>query len=354
MNNNAKTVSTISEVGILAALGFVFDELQGVLFKGIFPNGGSIGFAMIAVVIVAFRKGFLPALLTGLLMGLFDIATSAYILHPAQILLDYILPYGLVAFAALFRPLFIKSQSKKTKIAFLLVGTILGGLLKFLSHYLSGAIFFSDPNTFSWGLNSLNPYIYSLLYNGAFMLPCILLTSALAIILFIKAPKVLEIKEDRNRTINQNEDKRKTIPFIFSICIIAIGLILFICFLIRYINSFSDYRDYYSGLSVYGYDFDGDSMLIFISGLFILFVGIDSLIKCIKKNFKYEPSLLIISAIIAISIIYSSARLIRAYNKQINPTNYWIWLIVCIVLLTIVIIVLIFINRKNKTEKSNI
>ena len=101
MKNASKTVITLCEIGIFAALGFVFDELQGILFKGVFPNGGSIGFAMIAVLIIAYRRGFLPALLTGLIMGIFDIATSAYIINPVQLFLDYIFPYALVGFAGL-------------------------------------------------------------------------------------------------------------------------------------------------------------------------------------------------------------------------------------------------------------
>ena len=96
MKNKSNTVRTITEVGMFAALGFVFDELQGILSKGIFVNGGSIGFAMIAVLIVAYRRGFIPAFLTGLLMGLLDIATSAYILNPMQLVLDYILLYAVI------------------------------------------------------------------------------------------------------------------------------------------------------------------------------------------------------------------------------------------------------------------
>ena len=69
MTNNRNTIRIISEIGMLAALGFVFDELQGILSKGIFINGGSIGFAMIAVLFMAYRRGLVPALLTGLVMG---------------------------------------------------------------------------------------------------------------------------------------------------------------------------------------------------------------------------------------------------------------------------------------------
>ena len=74
MKNTTNAVRTICEVGMFAALGFVFDELQGIIFDSVFPNGGSIGFAMIAVLIIAYRRGFFPALVTGFIMGLLDIA----------------------------------------------------------------------------------------------------------------------------------------------------------------------------------------------------------------------------------------------------------------------------------------
>ena len=56
MKNTTNLVRTLCEIGIFAALGFVFDELQGIFFGSIFPNGGSIGFAMIAVLIVVARE----------------------------------------------------------------------------------------------------------------------------------------------------------------------------------------------------------------------------------------------------------------------------------------------------------
>ena len=93
MKNTSNKIKTISEIGMFAALGFVFDALQGIFTKGIFVNGGSIGFAMIAVLIVGLRRGFLPALLTGLIMGLLDVADGAYVLNFWQLCLDYIFPY---------------------------------------------------------------------------------------------------------------------------------------------------------------------------------------------------------------------------------------------------------------------
>jgi hypothetical protein len=111
MKNTSKLVTTLCEIGIFAAVGFVLDELQGIIFKGVFPNGGSIGFAMIAVLIIAYRRGFIPALVTGLIMGLLDIASNAYIVNVFQLFLDYIFPYALVALAALTKPLYDRATS---------------------------------------------------------------------------------------------------------------------------------------------------------------------------------------------------------------------------------------------------
>ena len=45
-----------------------------------------------------------------------------------------------------------------------------------------------------------------------------------------------------------------------------------IIFLIKYINSFEAYQDG----SAYGYDFDPDSMVIFVLGFFLFILGIHS------------------------------------------------------------------------------
>ena len=66
MNKSSVMIRTIVEVALFAALGFVFDELQGAVAKAIFPTGGSIGFAIIAVVIISFRRGPIAGFATGL------------------------------------------------------------------------------------------------------------------------------------------------------------------------------------------------------------------------------------------------------------------------------------------------
>ena len=155
---NHDIVMTMVEVGVMAALGFVLDELSGIMFKGVFVNGGSIGIAMVCVLVMAFRRGFVPALATGVVMGLLDLATGPYIIPGdawrafVQVFLDYVAAYPMVAFAAIFRKAFLNAEEKQKKVLFLCLGSILGGLLKLFAHFLSGILFWADPSGFALSL----------------------------------------------------------------------------------------------------------------------------------------------------------------------------------------------------------
>ena len=322
-NNTPKLVITLCEIGIFAALGFVLDELQGILFKGVFPNGGSIGFAMIAVLIVGYRRGLWPALLTGLIMGLFDIATSAYIVHPAQLFLDYILPYALVGFAGIFKYFFDRYDNKKSRILWLIAGTVIGGLLKFLSHYLAGVFFWADPTNFAWGLSDTNAYLYCFIYNIAFIGPSIILGGALLVVLFLRAPQMFVPKY----AVADERLKDVINPFkiVLTISTIAFGLFVFVFYLIKYIKSYT--IDYYEG-GAFEYNFDPDSMVIFALGLFLAIMGAFNLYQYFKDKFSYAVYSGSLSAILLVSMIYDIARLIKMYVKGKDPTLYWIWFVI--------------------------
>ena len=322
MKNTTNTIRALCEVGIFAALGFVFDELQGVLFGGVFPNGGSIGFAMIAVLIIAYRRGLWPALLTGLLMGLFDIATKAYVIHPLQVLLDYIFPYFLVGFAGLLKPLFDKSNSKQEKVLWLIAGTVIGGLLKFTSHYFAGVVYWADPTYFAWNLNEMNPYLYCFIYNIAFIGPSIILTGALLVAVYLTAPRVLTNKpfvEEKTQTTTSY------VPAIISSIIIVGGAFLFIYFFIKWINSF-----YYKSSSQ-KYYFNQDSMVIYVLGIAFIILGIICLVSNFKNKFNYLVMSSSLLAITGVSLIYGLAKLIDSYIEKYNSATQWIWAIVAFV-----------------------
>ena len=324
MNTRSNYVRTICEIGIFAAIGFVLDELQGIISKGLFINGGSIGFAMLAVIVIGYRRGWLPAILTGLIMGGLDIATSAYILHPAQLLLDYILPYALVGIGCLFKYLFDGTDKKPFKILWLLIGITVGGLCKFLSHYLAGVIFWANPENFAWGLTSMSPYLYCFIYNIAFIGPSIVLTGALAVAMFSAAPKIFVVEQQKKE---RDTNKVLTYGYVSTSILATGGLFCFIWFLIKYIKSFEHYAEQdEAGITIAtGYDFDPDSMIIFVLGAFLVVLAIFSYIKLYKRRYSPLFATNVALTIVSISLIYAIARLIRMYVKHKNPTTYWIW-----------------------------
>ena len=341
MKDRANLVRTICEVGIFAALGFVFDELQGLFFGSVFPNGGSIGFAMIAVLIVAYRRGFLPGLLTGLLMGLFDIATKAYVIHPMQVLFDYILPYAVVGFAGLLKPLFDKSNTKAHKILWLISGAVIGGLLKFASHYLAGVFFWADPEYFAWNLNSMNPYLYCFIYNIAFIGPSIVITAGLLVVVYLTAPKVLTNKPFVEEKEMENSSY---LPVVVSSALIAAGGFLFIYFLIDWIKSF-----YYKSSSQ-KYSFSQDSMVIYVLGIFFIVLGVICLVSYFKNKFNYmvlSSSLLVITVI---SLLYAAGKAGYALQEKADASKYWLWLAIAGIgfVLAEVYFVLMLLKRKRE------
>lgn len=346
MKNTTNTVRTLCEIGIFAALGFIIDELQGLFFGSVFPNGGSIGFAMIAVLIIAYRRGLFPALLTGLVMGLFDIATKAYVIHPMQVLLDYILPYVLVGFAGLFKPLFDKSNNKGEKILWLLVGTTVGGLLKFVSHYLAGVVFWADPEWFAWGLNSMSPYLYCFIYNIAFVGPSIILTGALLVTIFLTAPRILTNKPLVENKIQEKDNSK--LPIVITSILLTVGTFLFVFFFVKWLKSF-----YYKSESQ-KYYFDQDSMVIYVMGIYFMVLGGICLSSYLKKRFNY---LLLSSALLVVtlfSFLYSINKIVSTVLDKGDPKTYWIWFAVAIIgfIGTVIFFVLTFIrNRREKKAK---
>ena len=349
MNKTSSTIRTMCEIGLFAAIGFALDELQGILLKGVFINGGSIGFAMIAVLIISYRRGWLPGILTGLIMGSLDIATSAYILHPAQLALDYILPYALVGVAGFFKPLFDNAETKKGKIGFLIIGTIVGGLAKLASHYLAGVIFWGDPDYFAWNLNNMNVYLYCFIYNFAFMGPSIVLTGAILVTVYSNAPRVLDVQHFKDP--EEKKSKNDVYPMTSSVLFIFIGAFLFTFFFIRYLKSFEGYDDG----DAYGYDFDQNCMVIYILGLALLLLGLNGLIQTRLNKYSYIRSTTALVFITSTSFIFGLARLIRAYVKEKDPTIYWIWFGVGLFVLAVSVYLLVYfiLTKKMKLKTTN-
>lgn len=180
-----KRLLMMVEIAIFAAVGLVLDQIS---FK-MWAQGGSISFVMVPIILMAIRWGLTAGLATGLLIGIMQMMFGAYIVHWLQAILDYGLAFTVVGLAAIIRkPLLQATQSlNKTKMAlYIIIGTLLGGSLRLVCHLLAGVVFFKEF------AGDDNVWMYSIIYNGSYMLPATIITAIIAILLFTSAPRLLQ------------------------------------------------------------------------------------------------------------------------------------------------------------------
>lgn len=142
------------------------------------PQGGSVCIGMLPIFLYCARRGwresFLASFAFGLLQLIFD---GAYAWGPTSMLLDYVLAYGVLGVACLFR------RAKGG----VYLGMTFACLCRFLIHFISGVTIYRiyEP-TELFNTTFANPYLYSLIYNGSYVLIDWLL--CLAITALLSAP----------------------------------------------------------------------------------------------------------------------------------------------------------------------
>ncbi|PTX61230.1 thiamine transporter [Melghirimyces profundicolus] len=175
---------TMLEVAVMAGAGGLFSVL---LALKLWPQGGSVSLAMVPVVLVAFRRGWVAGLLCGLLVGLINLIMNPFIVHPVQVVLDYPLAYSVLGLAGCFRlNRDIPATSLTGRVA---LGVTVAGLARLLSHFISGVIWFG-----AFAPEGFSPALYSLLYNASYIVPEILISIAVTLLLALKAPELVRRK----------------------------------------------------------------------------------------------------------------------------------------------------------------
>ena len=148
------------------------------------PLGGSVTlFSMLPIALISIEYGvgwglsgaFIYALIQ---MGLDIAAVLSWGLSPLAVVgciaFDYILAFTAIGLSGMFR---------KKGIVGICSGVLIAIFARFVCHLISGTVIFDIWMPEGWA----NPFIYSVCYNGAFMLPELVMTMAGAILLF-KAP----------------------------------------------------------------------------------------------------------------------------------------------------------------------
>ncbi len=205
MKKEKFSTRVLAEIAIFAALGFALDAIQGGLWRGVFINGGSIGFAMIPVLVIAYRRGLGAGILCGLILSLVQMFGGIYVINASsfdseflktfgpfiQILLDYVLAYTVVGLAGAFAK---KHAQNNNANLWIILGCILGGGLKYASHTIAGIMFWPGE---LWGVSGA---AYSFLYNGLYCIPNIIIAVIIMVVLNTYYPQFLNVsnKEANN------------------------------------------------------------------------------------------------------------------------------------------------------------
>ncbi len=169
------------------------------------PWGGSITLlSMLPIVIYSIRWGVGPGfivsftyslvqLLQGIIGGLFGWGLTPGMLV-ACIFLDYILAFSVLGIAGIFR---------KKKTAGALIGIVIAVVLRFIVHLSSGVIIWHSIGELWEGFYTENEFLYSFLYNGAYMLPELIITVIGAFVL-LSVPSTKKLLLNTEASLNNS------------------------------------------------------------------------------------------------------------------------------------------------------
>ena len=136
LNKKKMDTRSIAYAGISLALSFA---LSFVKFK-VNANGGSITIgSMVPIMLYAYFFGPIKGLTVGLIHGLLQFIESPYVISPLSFFLDYPFAFAGVALVGVAGLIF----KNKPSVA-LLVGAFFAYLARFIMHFASGFLFFTD------------------------------------------------------------------------------------------------------------------------------------------------------------------------------------------------------------------
>ena len=188
-------IRRIVETALMLALSTILAELAVVKF----PFGGSVTiFSQVPMVVISYRYGVKWGIFSGLAMGviqtLFGLGNFAYVsgivAYLILLLADYIIAFGALGLGGMFRNV-IKNQP----VSIALGGAVVS-VIRFICHFISGVTVWADYTN-----GAKEVWLYSLGYNGGYMLPELIITvigcAVLGAVFDLKSPdlKILKSKK---------------------------------------------------------------------------------------------------------------------------------------------------------------
>jgi thiamine transporter len=231
MNRTAQQTQRLTTSAVLLALAMVLAMVCALIPFLNLPFGGGFTVAsMLPIVIISYmygmKWGFFSAAIYSVIQVVMDLylgkgSTLIALFMPnsedymgigaaiAILVIDYLVAYTLLGFGGAFRKLI------KNKTLALTLGVILALSLRYLAHIVSGYIFygawaewfFTQENFYAiggWILDTFSgeglAIVYSIFYNGLYMIPEIIITAVAAFIVG-KLPVIKQIDCEKHQTL---------------------------------------------------------------------------------------------------------------------------------------------------------
>lgn len=157
--SKTRSAKEVAFAGICVAASFTLALLKIPTIE----SGGSITIAsFVPIMLYAYVFGPTKGFMVGLIHGLLNFIEDPYILTPATFVFDYLLAFMSVGIMGFFG----KLPRKEGEILPIVLGALCVFSVRFLSHLLSGMIFFSMDSVWvsfpAWA--TANAFIYSFIY----------------------------------------------------------------------------------------------------------------------------------------------------------------------------------------------
>ena len=204
MKENKKRTQAITVSAIMIAFSVAISAICAAIPFLNLPFGGGFTIAsMLPIILVAYMFGTKWGILTAfaysimqMLLG-FNTVSAFFLPGDSQMLwwravlvifIDYVLAYTVLGWGGIFRNKFSPTKA-------IVLGSIFAISLRYISHIISGAIFFgtwaewffTQDGFPLWGTKIIETFsggslalVYSIIYNGTYMIPEIVITAIVA------------------------------------------------------------------------------------------------------------------------------------------------------------------------------
>ena len=168
--NRRQNVLALVETAMMVALA-VGLELLSAFIPSPWGYGGSVSLGAIPIFYLSYRRGWKWGISAGFVYSCIQMLLGFYV-PPANtvtalilcVLLDYVLAFTALGSAGAFAAYFEKNGKSSSRIAGYVVGAVGASALRFVCSFLSGVILWG-----SYAPEGMNVWVYSLTYNGSYM-----------------------------------------------------------------------------------------------------------------------------------------------------------------------------------------